>query len=118
MALHEKEVHDVDLVSIGTEAARLKKCSKLVFMRHRQGLPRHHPYRRQAAAFDNTVEESLAPVPLTGEEVLARVEGLNYEFGKREESTPRVRIVDDQDRPYWKKKSVFFQLEYWKDILV
>ncbi|KAL6202390.1 hypothetical protein ACLB2K_026098 [Fragaria x ananassa] len=87
-------------------------------MRHRRGLPRHHPYRRQAAAFDNTIEEYLAPVPLTREEVLARVEGLNYEFGKREESTPRVRIVDDQDRPCWKKKSVFFQLEYWKDIPV
>ncbi|KAL6209228.1 hypothetical protein ACLB2K_020171 [Fragaria x ananassa] len=51
-------------------------------------------------------------------EVLARVEGLNYEFRKREESTPYVRIVDDQDRPWWKKKSVFFQLEYWKDIPV
>ena len=101
-----------------TRPRRLKKGNKLVFMRHRRGLPRHHPYRRQAAAFDNTIEEDLAPVPLTGEEVLARVEGLNCEFGKREESTPRVRIVDDQDRPCWKKKSVFFQLEYWKDIPV
>ncbi|KAL6129215.1 hypothetical protein ACLB2K_072568 [Fragaria x ananassa] len=101
-----------------TRPHRLKKCSKLVFMRHRRGLPRHHPYRRQATAFDNTVEEDLAPVPLTREKVLARVEGLNYEFGKREESTPRIRIVDDQDKPCWKKKSAFFQLEYWKDILV
>ncbi|KAL6213828.1 hypothetical protein ACLB2K_013267 [Fragaria x ananassa] len=101
-----------------TRPHRLKKGNKLVFMRHRRGLPRHHPYRRQAVAFDNTVKEDLAPVPLTREEVLARVEGLNCEFGKREESTPRVRIVDDQDRPCWKKKSVFFQLEYWKDIPV
>nr|XP_011459892.1 PREDICTED: uncharacterized protein LOC105350151 [Fragaria vesca subsp. vesca] len=101
-----------------TQPHRLKKCNKLVFMRHRRGLPRHHPYRRQAAVFDNTVEEDLAAVPLTGEEVLARVKGLNCEFGKREESTPRVRIVDDEDRPCWKKKSIFFQLEYWKDIPV
>ncbi|KAL6225264.1 hypothetical protein ACLB2K_004115 [Fragaria x ananassa] len=101
-----------------TQPHRLKKGNKLVFMRHRRGLPRHHPYMRQAVAFDNTVEENLAPVPLTGEEVLARVKGLNCEFGKREESTSRVRIVDDQDRPCWKKKSVFFQLEYWKDIPV
>ncbi|KAL6189147.1 hypothetical protein ACLB2K_040537 [Fragaria x ananassa] len=89
-------IDDLKLLWNGVE---LKKCSKLVFMRHRWGLPRHHSYRRQAAAFDNIVEEDLAPVPLIGEEVLARVEDLNYEFGKREESTPRVRIVDDQDRP-------------------
>ncbi|KAL6137821.1 hypothetical protein ACLB2K_063110 [Fragaria x ananassa] len=99
-----------------TRPHRLKKYSKLVFMRYRRGLPRHNPYRRQAVAFDNTVKEDLAPVPLTGDEVLARVDGLNYEFGKREESTPRVRIVDDQDRPCWKNKSVFFELEYSKDI--
>ncbi|KAL6219682.1 hypothetical protein ACLB2K_007441 [Fragaria x ananassa] len=101
-----------------TRPHRLKKGNKLVFIRHHRGLPRHHPYRRQAAIFDNIVEEDLAHVPLTGEEVLTKVESLNYEFGKREESTPHVRIFDDQDRPCWKKKSVFFQLEYWKDIPV
>ncbi|KAL6195847.1 hypothetical protein ACLB2K_031464 [Fragaria x ananassa] len=100
-----------------TRPHRLKKDNKLIFMRHRRGLPRHHPYRRQAAAFDNTIEEDLAPVPLTREELLARVDGLNCEFGKREETTPLVRNVDDQDRPCC-KKSIFFQLEYWKDILV
>ncbi|XP_004292076.1 PREDICTED: uncharacterized protein LOC101292088 [Fragaria vesca subsp. vesca] len=46
----------------------------MVFLRSRRWTERHHPYRRHAAAFDNTIEKDVAPEPLTGEEVLARVE--------------------------------------------
>ncbi|KAM5561141.1 hypothetical protein ABKV19_021978, partial [Rosa sericea] len=66
-----------------TRPHRLKNGNKMSFMRHRRYLPRHHPYRKQYAAFDNTIEEDLAPVPLTGDEVLARVDSLNCEFGKK-----------------------------------
>ncbi|XP_024198467.1 uncharacterized protein LOC112201787 [Rosa chinensis] len=66
-----------------TRPHRLKNGNKMSFMRHRRFLPRHHPYRKQYAAFDNTIEEDLAPEPLTGDEVLARVESLNCEFGKK-----------------------------------
>ncbi|XP_040361932.1 uncharacterized protein LOC121049286 [Rosa chinensis] len=94
---------------------RLKKGNKMSFMRHRRYLPRHHPYRKQRAAFDNTVEEELAPVPLTGEEVFARVEGMNCAFGKK---CRPAKSVEDQSRPCWKKKSIFFELEYWRYIPV
>ncbi|XP_024198501.1 uncharacterized protein LOC112201810 [Rosa chinensis] len=57
-----------------TRPYRLKHSKKMAFMRHRRFLPRHHPYRKQAAAFDNTIEEDVAPSPLSGEEVLSRVE--------------------------------------------
>ncbi|KAL6219730.1 hypothetical protein ACLB2K_007489 [Fragaria x ananassa] len=43
---------------------------------NRRQLSRHHPYRKQASAFDNTVEKDDAPTPLTGEETFARVKGL------------------------------------------
>ncbi|XP_004301475.1 PREDICTED: uncharacterized protein LOC101301980 [Fragaria vesca subsp. vesca] len=85
----------------------------MVFLRSRRWTERHHPYRRHAAAFDNTIEKDVAPEPLTGEEVLARVEGLPHEFGKAKKPAKRS---PDQPRPCWKKKSVFFELDYWKYI--
>ncbi|VFQ88310.1 unnamed protein product [Cuscuta campestris] len=52
-----------------TNAMRLRNYRKMVVMKHRRWLPRQHPYRRQKAAFDNTVEKNAAPIPLTGEEI-------------------------------------------------
>ncbi|XP_074378204.1 uncharacterized protein LOC141719730 [Apium graveolens] len=49
-----------------TKATRLVHYWKTVIMRHRRWLPRHHPYRKQKSAFDNTVEKGVAPIPLTG----------------------------------------------------
>ncbi|XP_062014292.1 uncharacterized protein LOC133730785 [Rosa rugosa] len=96
-----------------TKPLRLSHGQKMSYQRHRRFLPRHHPYRRQAAAFDNTEEADLASVPLSGQEVLERVEGLNMRFGKKHRH-PSYKSVEDVNRPCWKKKSVFFELEYWK----
>ncbi|XP_074375135.1 uncharacterized protein LOC141716863 [Apium graveolens] len=57
-----------------TKPTRLATYKKTVVMRHRRWLPRNHPYRRQKSAFDNTLEKLSAPIPLTGEEVLERLE--------------------------------------------
>ncbi|CAL8168411.1 unnamed protein product [Prunus armeniaca] len=51
-------------------------------------------HRRQRAAFNGKPEYGTPPEPLTGEEVL--------------------HMVEDGDRVCWKKKSIFFNLEYWK----
>ncbi|CAL9018478.1 unnamed protein product [Prunus brigantina] len=51
-------------------------------------------HRRQRAAFNGKPEYGTPPEPLTGEEVL--------------------HMVEDGDRVCWKKKSIFFDLEYWK----
>ena len=95
-----------------TKATRLPNYKKTVVMRHRRWLPRDHPYRKQKAAFDNTVEKGSAPIPLTGEEVFERVQHLRgHVYGK----TQRKRKRNKNDpRPVWKKHSIFFQLEYWK----
>lgn len=95
-----------------TKATRLPNYKKTVVMRHRRWLPRDHPYRKQKAAFDNTVEKGYAPIPLTGEEVFERIQHLRgHVYGK----TQRKRKRNKNDpRPVWKKHSIFFQLEYWK----
>ncbi|KAL6210819.1 hypothetical protein ACLB2K_016051 [Fragaria x ananassa] len=97
-----------------TKPYRLKHSKKIVFMRNRRHLPRHHPYRKQSAAFDNTVENDVAPIPLSGEEVLSRVKGyVGRKFGKKN-PIPPWKASDNQNRPCWKKQSVFFELDYWK----
>ncbi|KAI5350608.1 hypothetical protein L3X38_003499 [Prunus dulcis] len=69
-------------------AARLQKTDgEQIFMM---------PYNpgRQRAAFNGKPEYGIPPEPLTGEEVL--------------------HMVENGDRVCWKKKSIFFDLEYWK----
>ena len=95
-----------------TKATRLVNYRKTVVIRHRRWLPRPHPYRSQKLAFDNTVEKEFAPIPLSGEEVLRRVQYLRgHVFGKTQ---PQPRWKGDVNQPVWKKISIFFQLEYWK----
>ncbi|CAL8154398.1 unnamed protein product [Prunus armeniaca] len=88
-----------------TSHRRLSRGSKTCYLGHRRFLPSDHVWRNQRRQFDNTREIRLAPKrpsgddgtppePLTGEEVL--------------------HMVEDGDRVCWKKKSIFFDLEYWK----
>ncbi|CAL8136483.1 unnamed protein product [Prunus armeniaca] len=77
-----------------TPSHRLKNGHKICYMGHRKWLPINHPYRRQRAAFNGKPEYGTPPEPLTREEVL--------------------HMVENGDRVCWKKKSIFFGLEYWK----
>ncbi|KAI5328399.1 hypothetical protein L3X38_027796 [Prunus dulcis] len=77
-----------------TPSHRLKNGHKICYIGHRKWLPINHPYRRQRAAFNGKPEYGIPPEPLTGEEVL--------------------HMVENGDRVCWKKKSIFFDLEYWK----
>ena len=77
--------NDCTICVAKTNATRLANYCKTVVMRHRRWLPRHHPYRRQKLAFDNTMEKGVAPIPLTGDEVLQRVQHLrSYVFGRKQ----------------------------------
>jgi hypothetical protein len=96
-----------------TKPHRLAHSQKMSYMRHRRWLPRHHPYRKQLSPFDNTEEHDLAPVPLSGDEVLVRAEGLNMPFGKTCPHPP-YKGAENENRPCLKKKSIFFELEYWR----
>ncbi|KAI5354492.1 hypothetical protein L3X38_007387 [Prunus dulcis] len=77
-----------------TPSHMLKNGHKICYIGHRKWLPINHPYRRQRAAFNGKPEYGIPPEPLTGEEVL--------------------HMVENGDRVCWKKKSIFFDLEYWK----
>ena len=123
-----------------TDAVRLNKCKKIVYIGHRCFLPCDHPYRRYTDAFNGHREERLAPEPMTGEEVFQRIKDLNISFGKtpkndqvgtgskkrskrkRElnetEKAPVAEEIGDSRHVCWKKKSIFFELEYWQFLLL
>ncbi|XP_074362937.1 uncharacterized protein LOC141703275 [Apium graveolens] len=90
-----------------TVAKYLSHSRKMCFQGHRRYLPRQHPYRRQKAAFNGQQELGNACQPLFGEEVLARQERIDFCFEKEVKKSKKVECP-------WKKKSVFFELEYWK----
>ncbi|KAF7150098.1 hypothetical protein RHSIM_Rhsim02G0154800 [Rhododendron simsii] len=65
-------------------------------------------------AFDGKQELGLAPSPLSGEEVLRKVQGIKLIWGKKNKS----KSTGVGHKSCWKKKSIFFNLEYWKYLLV
>ncbi|XP_031127604.1 uncharacterized protein LOC116029701 [Ipomoea triloba] len=96
---------------------------KTVYMGHRRFLDRFHPYRRLKKAFNGQQDYTNAPQPLTGIEVYERVQGINVTFGKTQKlisqrgkrSKTNVEIRSNEKSP-WKKKSIFFDLPYWKTL--
>ncbi|XP_074336070.1 uncharacterized protein LOC141673238 [Apium graveolens] len=59
------------------------------------------------ATFNGEQENGRACQPLSGEEVLAEQQQVKFTFGKEVKSSKKVECV-------WKKKSIFFELDYWK----
>ena len=94
----------------GTHSIRLARCKKNVYMGHRRFLPRNHPWRRWKKAFNGNSEESTSPLILTGDELFEKVEVLENNFGK-----PNATNVAESG---WKKRSIFFELPYWKSLYV
>ena len=93
-----------------TDHIRLKNCKKCVYMGHRRWLPANHQYRSMSLAFNGEVEERRAPPILSGDEIFGKVENLNTQFGKK--------FAKDVPTRGWKKRSIFFELSYWKDLYV
>ncbi|KAI5328227.1 hypothetical protein L3X38_027624 [Prunus dulcis] len=94
-----------------TPSHMLKNGHKICYIGHRKWLPINHPDRRQRAAFNGKPEYGTPPEPLNREEVLRIVEDINYIWGSKNVGSVGE---NDGDRVCWKKKSKFFDLEYWK----
>ncbi|XP_073129688.1 uncharacterized protein [Henckelia pumila] len=77
-----KGYHACPVCGEETCSTRLKHSRKMSYTGHRIFLPPSHPYRRQKKAFNGNQELNPAPKPLTGHEILDRVERINYRPGK------------------------------------
>ncbi|XP_074290910.1 uncharacterized protein LOC141617636 [Silene latifolia] len=90
-----------------TDSCYLKHSRKMCYVGGRRFLDLEHSWRRNKRLFNGKVELRLPPKPLTGCDVLDEVSGFVNSFGKKQKK-PK-----NNDSP-WKKKSIFFDLPYWR----
>ncbi|XP_075112672.1 uncharacterized protein LOC142182321 [Nicotiana tabacum] len=98
--------------NINTQYKRLKHGKKFCYMGHRRFLKSGHKYRNDAKSFDGTKETRPAPSPVSGSVVLNQVKDIKFTLGQSSEGVSGVM------KNTWKKRSIFFDLPYWKFNLV
>ncbi|KAG7568012.1 hypothetical protein ISN45_Aa04g008500 [Arabidopsis thaliana x Arabidopsis arenosa] len=115
-----------------TPSRWLKFSRKFVYMGNRKRLPPGHRYIYKKAWFDNTVEEGNANRIQTGAEIYETLQAFRDDFGKpldKETKRKRTELEGDEvveeeeceesnDLWRWKKRSIFFELPYSKDLPV
>ncbi|XP_057452852.1 uncharacterized protein LOC130744712 [Lotus japonicus] len=94
----------------GTDSIWLEHGKKTVYLAHRRFLHLNHQYRTWTKAFNGNSEERIAPVPLDGDGLFEKVKYLDCKFGKD--------FAKELPSLGWKKKSIFFELPYWKSLHV
>ncbi|XP_071676770.1 uncharacterized protein [Lolium perenne] len=96
-----------------TESVHLPNCKKNVYLGHRRFLPKGHPVRKKGKHYNGKADHRPKPAEHTGAEVFDMVKGLKVIFGKGPggQSVPKGA---DGHVAMWKKKSIFWELEYWK----
>ncbi|RVW43644.1 hypothetical protein CK203_097059 [Vitis vinifera] len=94
-----------------TFSHRLKHGKKNSYIGHRRFLPCNHPFRKQKKAFNGKQKFSSPPQPLSGEEILRKIDVISNSWRKNKNSRGKLNVNTTN---CWKKKSIFFDLEYWK----
>ncbi|TYK04901.1 hypothetical protein E5676_scaffold143G001050 [Cucumis melo var. makuwa] len=86
---------------------------KNVYIEHRKYLPRHHPYRLQKKNFDDKQEHGNPPQPLLGEAIYFKLKEMIFSCGKK-----CGKNNNEGGNDYWKRRSSFFKLPYYKNLHV
>ncbi|XP_044954363.1 uncharacterized protein LOC123404496, partial [Hordeum vulgare subsp. vulgare] len=96
-----------------TESVHLPNCKKNVYLGHRRFLSKVHPVRKKGKHYNGKADHRPKPAERTGAEVFDMVKDLKVIFGKGPggQSVPKGA---DGHAAMWKKKSIFWELEYWK----
>ncbi|XP_042409968.1 uncharacterized protein LOC121999341 [Zingiber officinale] len=116
-----------------TYARHLENGKKMSFAGHRRFLSRFHPYRRQMKEFNGMEELGEAAGPLSGIKLFDKLSDIRCEFGKKISVRGKKKnakanklevTIEEKDlkatnfRKCWKKKSIFFNIPYWKHLHV
>ena len=98
-----------------TEGLHLHKCKKVVYMGHRRWLQRWHAVRKKGKHFNGQSDHRVKPKERTGDEIFDMVKDLDQIviFGKGPGSQSVPKDADGH-APMWKKKSIFWELPYWR----
>ncbi|KAL3358884.1 hypothetical protein AABB24_015793 [Solanum stoloniferum] len=95
------------------DALSQKVRSKICYMGHRRYLKPSHAWRR-SMQFDGKVEKRLKPKELSGDDVLQQLDLLStYRPGKHSNNKKKKRLPIELN---WVRKSIFFELPYWKSL--
>ncbi|XP_019242142.1 PREDICTED: uncharacterized protein LOC109223532 isoform X1 [Nicotiana attenuata] len=100
-----------------TFSIRLTNSKKHYFMGHRRYLPLNHRWRNDKESFDGTKERRLPPKIRSGIEILNQVrdlEGLHL----TKDPKKKIKISHENRKDNWNKRSIFFELPYWKSLLL
>ncbi|XP_020081242.1 uncharacterized protein LOC109704874 [Ananas comosus] len=100
-----------------TFSIRLTNGSKQCYMGHRRYLPSKHKWRNDKYSFDGTKERGYAPKLFSGDEILEQVQDLEGVILTKA-ANKRVKISHSNRGDNWNKKSIFFELSYWKTLLL
>jgi hypothetical protein len=100
-----------------TNSIYLDKCKKNVYLGHRRFLPIKHLLRKKGKHFKGGADHRKKPRHRTGHDILDLVKDLKVIFGK---SPGGQSVLNDADghAPMWMKKSIFWDLPYWKELEV
>ncbi|XP_010418679.1 PREDICTED: uncharacterized protein LOC104704260 [Camelina sativa] len=119
----------------------LSNCRKHVYMSHRKSLSPTHVCRQKKSWFDGKAEHGRKGRILTGHNIYQILKKYKNDFGnvkvngrKRKmqdrdgsasdtddessESEEEEEQVDEEELSRWKKRSIFFKLDYWKEMPV
>jgi hypothetical protein len=89
-----------------------------VYLECRKFLPTNHQVRKKGKHFNGEADHRKKPKLPKGADVFGMVKDLEVIFGKGPggQSVPKDPITGHT--AMWKKKSIFWELEYWKDLEV
>ncbi|XP_071677558.1 uncharacterized protein [Lolium perenne] len=87
--------------------------NKNVYLGHHRFLPKQHHVRKRGKHFGGEADNRTKPTRPTGEVIYDMVKDLKVIFGKGPGGQSIPHDVDGHV-PIWKKKSIFWELPYWK----
>jgi hypothetical protein len=82
-------------------------------MGHRCYIPMKHKFQSMKNQFNGNTEKRRPPPHLTGHEIYEMVKDVHVVLGKRKRTGKNIEEDD-----MWKKKSIFWELPYWKNLEV
>ena len=91
-----------------TTSQQLPASSKIVYMGHRKWLDRKDPWRDDKESFNGKTEHGTYPKEKSGRQILGIVNDLEVVPGKI-----AAKKRKEPEGVVWKRRSVFWDLEYW-----
>ena len=89
--------HACPICEEDTSYVQLKHGRKIVYIRHQHFMKPYHPYRQLKKKINGIQEHEIMLAPLTGQQVLERVEDINTIFEKTQKKMTSKTCI-------WKKR--------------